>query len=560
MHLPAAVSKRTAIRSDPNSLRVACRLAMRLPSPAMSFTWWRDGVFYQIYPRSFMDANGDGIGDLRGIETRLDHLAWLGVDALWISPCFPSPSADFGYDVSDYCDIDPMFGTLADFDSLVRAAHARAIKIVLDWVPNHTSDRHRWFLEARASRSAATRGFYVWRDPAPGGGPPNAWKSVFGGPAWEWDEATGQFYLHSFLKEQPDLDWRNPELVKAMHATLRFWFDRGVDGFRIDVVQRLAKHPALRDDAEGCRCEDYGAAPHTHAENHPDVHAVLRGVRSVFDEYPERAAIGEVFLMNPAEVARYYGRDDELHLAFNFSFLRSPWVAERFAAEVETMEGYLREHGWPTIVLSNHDVPRHATRYDDAIRGDLRARVAAMMLLTLRGTPFLYYGEEIGMRNVPIPDDRLQDPLARTLHRSLSRDPERTPMQWDAAPGAGFTTGAPWLPIGDAGARNVAAQRRDPGSLLTLYRDLLALRRAYPALHAGAFRRLPAPGDVFAYERSHAGERAVVALSFASEAREVDLADAEVAAGLSTLPSRALPGRAARVALGPSEGLVLVLR
>jgi alpha-glucosidase len=528
----------------------------------MDFVWWQHGVFYQIYPRSFMDSNGDGIGDLRGIESRLDHLAWLGVDAIWISPCFKSPMADFGYDVSDYCDVDPMFGTLADFDSLVATAHARGIKVILDWVPNHSSDRHPWFLESRASRSSAKRDWYVWRDPKPDGSPPNQWKAIFGGSAWERDEATGQFYLHSFLKEQPDLEWRNPELVKAMHATLRFWFERGVDGFRIDVVQRLAKDPDLRDDPEGgCRsCEAYGEGRHIHAENHPDIHAVLRGVRSVFDEYPERAAVGEVYLMNPAEVARYYGKNDELHLAFNFSFLHSPWAADRFAAEVGRMEGFLQEHGWPTLVLSNHDVPRHATRYDDAALGDARARVAATMLLTLRGTPFLYYGEEIGMRNVPIPDDRLQDPLAFTLHRNLTRDPERTPMQWEGGAAAGFTTGDPWLPIGDADARNVAAQRRDASSLLALYRDLIALRRAHPALHAGTFRRLPAPDDVFAFERSRGGERALVALSFAGEARELGFDDAAVTAGLSTVPGRALPERSGRVALGPSEGLVLVLR
>jgi alpha-glucosidase len=527
----------------------------------MSFTWWRDGVFYQIYPRSFMDSNGDGVGDLRGIAARLDHLAWLGVDAIWISPCFRSPMADFGYDVSDYCDIDPLFGTLADFDALVRAAHARGIKVMLDWVPNHTSERHPWFEESRASRSSPKRGWYVWRDAKPDGSPPNGWKAIFGGSAWEWDEGSGQYYLHSFLKQQPELDWRNPDLVKAMHATLRFWFDRGVDGFRIDVVQRLAKHPELSDDPEGgCPgCEAYGPDRHIHAENHPDIHALLRGVRGVFDEYPERAAVGEVYLMNPAEVARYYGRDDELHLAFNFSFLHSPWSAERFAGEVERMEGYLRDHGWPTVVLSNHDVPRHASRYDDATWGDARARVAALMLLTLRGTPFLYYGEEIGMRNVPIPDDRLQDPLAFTLHRNLTRDPERTPMQWEPGPGAGFTTGAPWLPIGDADARNVAAQRRDPHSLLALYRDLIALRRTHPALHAGSFRRLASPADVFAYERAHEGERAIVALSFAAEPRALAFDDATVAAGLSTVPGRALPERTGRVELGPSEGLVLVL-
>jgi alpha-glucosidase len=524
------------------------------------FVWWKHGVVYQIYPRSFMDANGDGIGDLRGIEQRLDHLAWLGVDAIWLSPCFPSPMADFGYDVSDYCEIDPCFGTLADFDALVAAAHARNVRVILDWVPNHTSDRHPWFVESRSSRSSPRRNWYVWGDAREGGGPPNGWKSVFGGSAWEWDEATGQFYLHSFLKEQPELDWRNPEVVKAMHGTLRFWLDRGVDGFRIDVVHRLAKDPELRDDPEGgCQCESWGGERHIHAENHPDIHALLRGVRSVLDEYTERMAVGEVFLLNPAEVARYYGKDDELHLAFNFSFLLSQWSAERFGSEIERMEGYLREHGWPTLVLSNHDVPRHATRYDDPALGDPRARVAALMLLTLRGTPFLYYGEEIGMRNVPIPPDRLKDPLAFTLHPNLSRDPERTPMQWEPGPGAGFTSGEPWLPIGDAATRSVAAQRSERSSLLNLYRELLALRREHASLREGSFRRLDAPHDVLAYERRAGGERALVALSFAAEPRELRLEEAPLRRALSTDPARALPGRSGTLQLGPSEGLLLVL-
>jgi alpha-glucosidase len=532
------------------------------------FVWWKHGVVYQIYPRSFGDSNGDGVGDLRGIAERVEYLAWLGVDAVWLSPCFRSPMADFGYDVSDYCDIDPCFGTLADFDALVAAAHAHGIKVVLDWVPNHSSDQHPWFLESRASRSSAKRDWYVWRDARADGGPPNQWKAIFGGSAWEWDEGTQQFYLHSFLKEQPELEWRNPELVKAMHGTLRFWLDRGVDGFRIDVVHRLAKDPELRDDPEGgCRCEAWGGERHIHAENHPDIHELLRGVRGVLDEYDSRMAVGEVYLMNPAEVARYYGKDDELHLAFNFSFLHCPWSAERFGSELERMEGYLRNHGWPTVVLSNHDVPRHATRYDDPALGDARARVAALMLLTLRGTPFLYYGEEIGMRNVPIPDDRLRDPLAFTLHKNLSRDGERTPMQWEPGPGAGFTRGDPWLPIGDAEARSVAGQRGDPTSLLSFYRELLALRRAEPALHAGSFRRLPAPDDVLAYERRAGDRRALVALSFAGEPRELRFEDAPVGRALSTDPGRALsadpgralPDRAGSLVLGPSEGLLLVL-
>jgi alpha-glucosidase len=528
----------------------------------MDFSWWKNGVVYQIYPRSFMDSDGDGVGDIRGIEQRLDHLAWLGVDAVWLSPCFPSPMADFGYDVSDYCDIDPLFGSLADFDALLKSAHARGIRVILDWVPNHTSDQHPWFLDSRSSRSARRRDWYVWRDPRAGGAPPNDWKALFGGSAWEWDEATGQFYLHSFLKQQPELDWRNPEVVLAMHGTLRFWLDRGVDGFRIDVVHRLAKDPELRDVPEGgCDCAEWGGEHHPlHAENHPDIHPLLRGVRGVLDAYDERMTVGEVGLMNPAEVARYHGRDDELHLAFNFPFLLSPWSADKFGAEVERMEGLLREHGWPTLVLSNHDVPRHATRYDDPSLGEARARVAALMLLSLRGTPFLYYGEEIGMRNVKVPPERFQDPIAHTLHPNLSRDPERTPMQWEPGAGAGFTRGDPWLPIGaDADARNVAAQRSDPRSLLSFYRELLALRRAHPALHAGSFRRLPAPEGVLAFERRAGSERALVALSFASEPREVAFEDGALARALSTDPERALPKHGGKLTLGPSEGLLLLL-
>jgi alpha-glucosidase len=525
----------------------------------MEGPWWRSGAVYQIYPRSFMDANGDGVGDLRGIEQRLDHLAWLGVDALWLSPCFPSPMADFGYDVSDYCDVHPLFGSLADLDALIAAAHARGLRVLLDWVPNHTSDRHAWFLDSRASRTSAKRDWYVWRDPKADGSPPNNWRSVFGGPAWAWDEKTGQYYLHSFLEEQPDLDWRNPAVERAMHDVLRFWLDRGVDGFRIDVIQRIAKHPELPDDPpkEG---DPWGQLWLCYEENHPDVHGMLRRIRGVIDEYDDRATVGEVYLLNQAEVAKYYGAGDALHLAFNFRFLQAPWAAERFADEVDRMERALPPEGWPTLVLSNHDVPRHASRYDHPALGDARARVAAMMLLALRGTPFLYQGEEIGMRNVPIPPERLQDPLARTLHPNLSRDPERTPMQWQPGPGAGFTTGDPWLPLAaDADRRNVAAQRDEPGSILHLYRELLALRRAEPALHAGEYERLEAPAGVFAFERRLGGARALVALNLGDAPCEVELEDAPVRRALSTDRARVLPARAGRLALAAAEGLLLLL-
>ena len=515
--------------------------------------WWRDGVLYQIYPRSFMDANGDGVGALEGSRQRLGHLAWLGIDGVWISPCFPSPMADFGYDVSDYCDIHPIFGTLADFDRLLADAHGHGIRVLLDLVPNHSSDQHPWFLESRASRTNPKRGFYVWRDAKPDGSPPNNWISAFGGPAWEWDEATGQYYLHSFLKQQP-------ELVRAMHDVLRFWFERGVDGFRIDVIHRLAKDPELRDNPEiESAPGGYGGQRHVHDENHPDVHEMVRALCAVADVYPERALVGEVYLRDPAEVARYYGRGDELHLAFNFALLWTPWDAVRFRAEVEKWESLVPDEGWPVHVLGSHDAPRHASRWDDASRGEDRARVAAMLLLTLRGTPFLYYGEEIGMRNVDVPEAQMQDPIARALHPKVSRDPERTPMPWEPGARAGFTTGEPWLPLGpDAATRNVATQRADRASLLWLYRDLIALRRRTPALERGSYRSLAAPDGVFAYARLIEGSAAHVALNFTNESQRVHLSDEPVADGLSTRHAAPLPTSGCPIELGPCEGVVLV--
>jgi alpha-glucosidase len=522
--------------------------------------WWRDGVIYQIYPRSFMDSNGDGVGDLEGIRRRLDHLAWLGVDAVWLSPCFPSPMKDFGYDVADYCDIDPAFGTLADFDRLVAEAHQHGVRIVLDFVPNHSSDRHPWFVESRGSRTNRKRDWYVWRDPQPDGSPPNNWLAAFGGGAWEWDEATGQFYLHSFLKEQPDLDWRNPEVERAMHDVLRFWLDRGVDGFRIDVVQKLAKDPQLRSNPLVEGVQGYFGQRHVHDENHPDVHALLRRLRALLDGYSERMAVGEVYLFDPQEVAKYYGRGDELHLAFNFNFTFSPWSADEFRDRIETFERALPPEAWPDVVLSNHDNSRHASRYDDPEWGEDRARVAALLLLTLRGTPFLYYGEEIGMRDVPIPAESIQDPLARNVHPDLGRDPERAPMQWEPGSDAGFGSDRPWLPIAaDAEGRNVLRQRADPTSLLHLYRELIALRRATPALHAGSYRTLVSPPDVLAFERAAPDSRAVAALNFGTEPRRLRLDPGAVVAGIRTRAGVPLPETAEDVALGPSEAIVLIV-
>lgn len=525
--------------------------------------WWQDGVVYQIYPRSFMDSNGDGVGDLTGIQERLDHLSWLGVDAIWLSPCFPSPMKDFGYDVSDYCDVDPLFGSLEDMDALVRACHERGIRVLLDWVPNHTSDQHVWFQASRSSRDDPKRDWYVWRDAAPGGGPPNNWQAVFGGSAWEWDEATQQYYLRSFLKEQPDLNWRNPEVEAAMHDTLRFWLDRGVDGFRIDVIHRIAKDPALRDNPlHENGMPGFLGQVHQHDENHPDVHGFLKRIRRVMDEYEGRMTVGEVALAppDPREVAGYYGDCDELDLAFNFAFLHAPWSAPAIRHEIESFSALIPEGGWPCWVLSNHDVSRHASRHDHPELGDARARLAAALLLTLRGTPFLYYGEEIGMRNVPIPEERMHDPLAWTIHPKISRDPERTPMQWDDGPAAGFSEAEPWLPIAeDATRRNVQKQHWDPGSLLHLYRDLLSLRRATPALEQGTMTWLDAPEEVLAYERRHGTSRALVALNLGSEPARVTLPEAAVRGGLHTVEGVRLPTRSGAIALGPCEGVVLLV-
>jgi len=525
--------------------------------------WWKHGVIYQIYPRSFMDSNGDGIGDLDGIRQRLDHLSFLGVDGIWISPCFPSPMKDFGYDVSDYCDIDPMFGDLASFDRLLAEAHARDIKVILDWVPNHTSDQHAWFLESRRSVKDPKRDWYVWRDPKLDGSPPNNWQAIFGGSAWEWDTETGQYYLHSFLTEQPDLNWRNPDVEAAMHDVLHFWLKRGVDGFRIDVIHKIAKDPELRDNPlHENGLPGYLGQIHVNDEDHPDVHGMLRSIRRVFDRYPERMTVGEVALSHPdpAVTASYLGKGDELDLAFNFSFMLGPWTAADYRREIDQFLGLIPAGCWPDWVLSNHDFARHASRHDHPELGEKRARVAAALMLTLRGTPFLYYGEEIGMRDGVIPEDRMQDPLAWTIHPKLSRDPERTPMQWAGGAGAGFSDGEPWLPIADGhDQRNVETQRWDPGSMLHLYRDLIALRRATPALEGGSFDWVDSDTDVLAWKRRAPGSRALVALNLGEAPASARLPEARVTGGLHTAHGSPLPARSGTVELQPCEGLVLVV-
>jgi alpha-glucosidase len=467
--------------------------------------WWQRGAIYQIYPRSFADADGDGVGDLAGIAAHMDHFAQLGVEAIWLSPFYRSPMADFGYDVSDYCDVDPVFGTLADFDRLVADAHAAGIRVIVDWVPNHSSDQHAWFRASRSGRDDPKRDWYVWRDGAPDGGPPNDWPSIFEavGPAWTFDERTGQWYLHSFMAEQPDLNWDNPEVVAAMHDVLRFWLDRGVDGFRLDAIHRIAKDPRLRDNAGAAR---------PHDEDWDTMPERIRGIRRVIDGYPDRMLVGEVALQDLHRVVEYLATGDQLHLAHNFVFVELPWSAEAYRTSIDDFEALAKDTAWPAWFLSNHDLSRVASRFDHDGHGRQRARAVLLMLYALRGTPFVYQGEELGLPDAEIPPERVVD--------VDGRDPERAPIPWRppsvAGPGAGFTTGEPWLPIvAEAEALNAETQAADPRSTLNLTRRLAALRAASPALQMGAQRSLDAGEDVLAWVREADGDRLLAVVNFA---------------------------------------------
>jgi alpha-glucosidase len=529
------------------------------------YAWWQSGVIYQVYPRSFQDSNGDGVGDLPGILARLDHLVALGVDAVWISPFYPSPMADFGYDVADYTGIDPAFGTLTDFDRLISAAHACGLRVILDYVPNHSSDRHPWFVESRASRSNIRRDWYIWRDPAPDGGPPNNWLSEFGGPAWTLDTATGQYWYHAYLPEQPDLNWRNPEVREAMLEVLRFWLNRGVDGYRIDAIHHLFEDERLRDNPPNPEWRP-GLSParrviRAHTMDQPEVQEAVAAMRRIADSYPgQRVLIGEAYLPIDRLMA-YYGTElSGFQLPFNFHLLSTPWEASAIAALIECYEAALPPGAWPNWVLGNHDRSRIASRL-----GPAQARVAAMLLLTLRGTPTIYQGEEICMTDVPIPPERVQDPWERRVPGlGLGRDPVRTPMQWEAGAGAGFTSAAePWLPLPkDGRSVNVAAQARDASSMLSLYRALLALRRAEPALSVGAYASVAAGADeVLAYERRDeaTGRRLRIALNLGNRPRELVGFVPSGRLLLSTHLTRSGEAIRGAVRLGPDEGVVVEL-
>lgn len=519
--------------------------------------WWKRGIVYQIYPLSFQDSNGDGKGDLNGIRQRLDYLVWLGVDAIWISPIYPSPMADFGYDVSDYRAIAAQFGTLEQFDALVQEARAHGLRVILDFVPNHASDQHPWFLLSRSERDNPKRDWYIWRDPAPGGGPPNNWISNFGGSAWTLDPATGQYYHHAFLAEQPDLNWHNPQVRAAMLDVLRFWMERGVDGFRIDVLWPLAKDPQLRDNPPNPGYQpgdaDIRCLLQVYSCDQPDIHDIVTGLRAVLDEYPDRVMIGEIYL--PVErLVAYYGGGRGVHLPFNFQLIEASWNASELDHMVHEYDSLVPQEEWPNWVPGNHDKPRIASRV-----GEAQARVAAMLLLTLRGTPTMYYGDELGMCDVSIPSERVQDPWEKNEPGlGLGRDPQRTPMQWDTAPNAGFSTGLPWLPLAhDHDTHNVDCLGRDPSSILTLYRRLIALRRESATLTSGRYARVAAGTQIMAYTRERADERMLVVLNLGHAPDALALPGLQGEVMLSTRLDREGEKVSDRVELRGDEGVIV---
>jgi alpha-glucosidase len=529
---------------------------------AVEPSWWRDGVLYQIYPRSFADSNGDGIGDLRGVIEHLDHLEWLGVDGIWLNPTMPSPNDDWGYDVADYCAIHEELGTMEDLEELIEAASRRGIRVLLDLVPNHSSDRHPWFQDARTGREARHRDYYVWADPKPDGSAPNNWRSSFGGAAWTLDEASGQYYLHNFLSTQPDLNWWSEAVRDEFDEILRFWFERGIAGFRIDVTHGIVKDRELRDDP--------AATPDDHpfvqqrgnrqvfSMNRPEVHDVLRRWRSLADaEDPQAILVGETYVLDLDQLVPFYGKgEDELHLAFNFLFLHAGLDAAELRWVVEGVESRLPSESWPVWTGSNHDAGRLATRWADG--SPERSRLALMMLLTLRGTPVLYYGDEIGLLDLPLnPADALDPVPHRTGRPESNRDPCRTPMQWSAGAGAGFTPPGvkPWLPIGDAAAYNVADQREDSASTLHLVRDLIALRRDRAELRSGAYTSFPAPDGAWAWRR---GDGLAIALNLAGAETTVEGLEGRIV--LATTRARDGEAVGGALTLGPWQGAVVELR
>jgi alpha-glucosidase len=480
-----------------------------------TFLWWRDGVIYQIYPRSFQDTSGNGLGDLNGIRERLGYLADLGINAIWLSPIYPSPDVDFGYDVADYFSIDPRYGTMEEFHMLVEESHSKDIRVILDLVLNHTSDQHEWFQRSRSSIDDPYHDWYIWKDPKPGGGPPNNWQSVFGGSAWEFVPELGQYYLHMFYKQQPDVNWRNPEVRRTLLDVFRFWLEKDVDGFRLDVFNLYFKHPDLPDNPVNCGIRPFDWQKHLYDVDQPDMFPLLKEIRELLDSYPERYAVGETFSYRP-EVAAQYCTSQALHATFNFNLSRAPWKPARMLQVTMDWEKALDDEGWPTQVFNNHDVKRSTSRFGLG-EDDERMKVAAALLLTLRGTPFMYYGEEIGMRNLRIPRREIKDPVGKYYSPFYKgRDGCRTPMQWNGERYAGFSKEKPWLPVHpDYRFRNERHQSQDPDSLLNFYRSLLQLRRRKISLQKGIFLPLNhEPRSILAYIRQTKDQLILVALNF----------------------------------------------
>lgn len=498
-----------------------------------SKSWWREAVFYQIYPLSFADSDGNGLGDLEGIISKLDYLSEiLGVDAIWLSPFFRSPMRDWGYDVSDHSDVDPIFGDIGSAEMLIDEAHRRGLRVIFDYLMNHTSNEHPWFVESSSSKSSPKRDWYVWADPKEDGSPPNNWVSVFSGPAWTFDEATGQYYRHTYLAHQPDLNWRNPEVVAAMLDVARFWLDRGVDGFRVDAAHQMMKDPQNRDnpptppdyDRPWKDMGEYDKFIHLYDLGHPDVHIAHRGFRKVLDEYPHHpVSVGEIHIFDLPEWASYYGDNfDQFHMPFNFLLMATQWDPVRIRATVESVLWNVPVGGWTNWTLGNHDEIRLATRV-----GEDQARLAALLLLTLRGTPFLYYGDELAMRDVEIPFESKKDPWGIRVN-FLSRDGARTPMRWDGSADGGFALGKagshPWLPLGpDVATVNVESELGDPDSMLNLYRRILDFRRRSLALRRGSYLTHPSSNEhLLVYRRESDDETITVALNFGSAPTELE--------------------------------------
>jgi alpha-glucosidase len=482
------------------------------------YLWWRDGIIYQIYPRSFVDSNNDGIGDLQGIISKLDYLEALRVDAIWLSPIYPSPDIDFGYDVADYKDIDPKFGTMKDFRQLVKEAKQRGIHIILDLVLNHTSDQHKWFIESKKSKDNPHHEWYLWHDPKPNGDPPNNWQAIFGGSAWEYDPHLDQYYYHMFYKEQPDVNWRNPDVRKAMLDIFRFWLKKGVDGFRLDVFNAYFKDDDLKDNPPQLGIRPFDWQEHIYDVSQPEMYPLLKEIRGILDKYDETYAVGETFLADTEQTASYCG-EDKLHAAFNFQFAENRWHPKRFLHSALKWYQALGEDAWPNNFLSNHDTERTASRYCFG-EDDHRAKIAAAMLLTLKGTPFIYYGEEIGMRDIPIRKKAdVKDPIGKTFWPFFKgRDGCRSPMQWNNEVNSGFSDTDPWLPVHqDYSKRNVAQQMSDPSSLLNFFKKLIAIRKAESALQKGDFTPLVEdPRHILAYQRTYGDDRIAIILNFSS--------------------------------------------